>query len=192
MQRNVVKLETGRTEDKLKFVELRAKGFSYNKIAKELNVSKATLTAWNEELKGHIAALKAEHLRELYTSYGMFKEARIKALGDILLKIDDALTNADLTELPADKLLDYKLKYMDTLNNEYISLPDDNEKPSDVTTNYILSSFNSLYDRIKKGEISKDQASKEILVLSNMLKAYDAVELQTKLQTLEAIVGGRA
>ena len=36
-----------------------------------------------------------------------------------------------------------------------------------------------------------EQAGRESLVIGNLLKAYDTVELQNKLQTLEAIIGGR-
>ena len=46
-------------ERKRQFVELRAKGCSYAKIADELGVSKGTLARWNAELESDIARLKA-------------------------------------------------------------------------------------------------------------------------------------
>ncbi|MEO6513391.1 MAG: hypothetical protein ABIR37_01750, partial [Candidatus Saccharimonadales bacterium] len=44
-----------KTEVKQEFVELRAKGNSYTRIATKLKVSKATLIAWSKELKEDIA-----------------------------------------------------------------------------------------------------------------------------------------
>ena len=40
----------GKTKQKNQFIELRAKGYSYRKIAKELNISTGTLTVWDREL----------------------------------------------------------------------------------------------------------------------------------------------
>ena len=37
-------------EEKQRFVELRAKGLSFERIAEELKVSKPTLIKWSEEL----------------------------------------------------------------------------------------------------------------------------------------------
>ena len=45
--------------------------------------------------------------------------------------------------------------------------------------------------RIREGDITTAQAQKEGQLLSNLLKAYDAVELQAKLDALEAVIGGR-
>ena len=45
---------------------------------------------------------------------------------------------------------------------------------------------------MKPGEVTTEQANRESLILSNLLKAYDTVEVKTKLDALEAIVGGRA
>jgi transposase-like protein len=40
---------------KEKFIQLRAKGFSFDKIAKEISTSKPTLLKWSEEFEGEIA-----------------------------------------------------------------------------------------------------------------------------------------
>ena len=57
--------ELGREQKKSQFVQLRAKGLSYAKIAKELKVSKSTLTNWNQELHTEIAQAKAMELEAL-------------------------------------------------------------------------------------------------------------------------------
>jgi hypothetical protein len=49
-----------------------------------------------------------------------------------------------------------------------------------------------LLDRVRAGEVTTEQASRESLILSNLLKAYDTVEVKAKLEELEAIVGSNA
>lgn len=53
--------------------------------------------------------------------YEMHRASRIKRFGDMLNRIDTALEQKDLSELPADKLLELKLKYEEKLAGEYIA-----------------------------------------------------------------------
>ena len=98
-------------ETKRRFIELRAKGYSFDKIAKELGKAKQTLLDWSRELDQEIAQAKALELDTLYESYGLYKEARLKTLGEILSKLKKEVDNRDLTDLPTDRLLDLFLKY---------------------------------------------------------------------------------
>jgi hypothetical protein len=177
-------------ELKQKFIELRADGHSYSTITKELGIAKGTCSKWERELEDEIATLKRESLTALYDSYHMTKEARIKKLGDTLSNIDEALAKADLSEVPADKLLDYKLKYMEALRKEYT--PAGKPLGKDINQHTILTAMGDLLDRVRAGEITPEQATRESTVLANLLKAYDTVEVQAKLKELEAIVGSNA
>jgi hypothetical protein len=98
-------------ETKRRFIELRAKGYSFDKIAKELGKAKQTLLDWSRELDQEIAQAKALELDSLYESYSLYKEARLKTLGEILSKLKKEVDNRDLTGLPTDRLLDLFLKY---------------------------------------------------------------------------------
>ena len=98
-------------ETKRRFVELRAKGYSFDKIAKELGKAKQTLLDWSRDLDQEIAQAKALELDSLYESYSLYKEARLKTLGEILSKLKKEVDNRDLTDLPTDRLLDLFLKY---------------------------------------------------------------------------------
>lgn len=111
-----------RTDEKLQFVELRAQGQSYSRIATTLKVSKSTLSAWNKELKEQIAEQQSERLRELYDSYYMLKEARIKQFGETLKLVNEALEQKDLADLSTGQLLDSKLRLMKELKEEYVEL----------------------------------------------------------------------
>lgn len=107
-------------ETKEKFIELRAKGLSYDKIAKDLKVSKQTLIDWSKELQDEISNLKALELDSLYTQYYLLKENRIQTFGELLKKIKDEIDKRDLSDIPADKLLDLLLKYESQLKEEII------------------------------------------------------------------------
>ena len=112
--------EAGKLETKSQFIELRAKGWSYVKIARKLKVSKNTLANWGAELEGEIASLKAMELEALYEKSYMTKEARIKLLGAQLKGIQDELKKRGLEDVSTDKLLDMELKLYQALQAEYV------------------------------------------------------------------------
>lgn len=179
-------------ETKTEFIRLRAEGRSYSYIADKLHISKSTCSSWEQELKGAIAELRQEQLSELYSSYAMTKEARIKKLGDTLESINTALDGADLSEIPPEKLLDFKLKYTEALKGEYTGSGTPYQFTDRLDPKEIVVALGDLLNRIRAGEVTTEQASKESTVIANLLKAYDTVEVKAKLDALEAIVGGRA
>ncbi|MDS4714713.1 helix-turn-helix domain-containing protein [Streptococcus pneumoniae] len=178
-------------ETKTEFIKLRASGKSFDYIAKKLSISKSTCSSWEKELKDAIAELKQEQLNELYDAYFMTKEARIKKLGGVLDKIDDTLEQADLAEVPLEKLLDFKLKYTEALKNEYVQTANISKFSGQVTADGILKALGGLLERVQNGEVSQEQANRESTILANLLKAYDTVELQAQLDTLKATLDSR-
>lgn len=177
-------------ELKKEYIRLRAEGKSYSAIAEQLHISKATCTKWEKAFSSQIDELKRAELTELCESYGMTKEARIKKLGGTLDKINAALEQADFTAVDPAKLLDFKLKYTEALKGEYIGT-----KPAlelgVIDAKGIVDALGDLLNRVRAGEVPTEQAQKESLVLSQLLKAYDTVEVKAKLDELEAIIGGR-
>ena len=178
-------------EQKADFIRMRAEGKSYTAIAETLNISKSTCTSWERELKDQIAQLKGEQLEELYTAYFMTKETRIKKLGETLERINTALDDVDLSTMPPEKLLDFKLKYMEALKEEYISTSPAYRLGANFQPQDILTALGDLLNRIRAGEVTAEQANRESTVIANLLKAYETVEVKEKLDTLEAIIGGR-
>ncbi len=108
-----------RLELKDQFIELRAKGWSYERIAKKLKVSKATLSNWRAELELEIASLRAMELEALYERYFMAKEGRIKLLGEQLKAIQAELKSRSLADVSTDKLMELMLKIYQALQAEY-------------------------------------------------------------------------
>ena len=178
-------------KDKTEFVRLRAEGRSYAHICKQLKIGKGTCTLWEKELKAEIAELKGDQLRELYHSYHMAREARIKRLGDTLNQITEALEAANLGEIAPERLLDFKLKYTEALKGEYIDIDHSDQIAGNFNPQDILNALGDLLNRIRAGALSPDQAGKESLIISNMLKVYETVELQGKIDAIEAVVARR-
>lgn len=176
------------TDTRQEFIQLRAEGRSYAYISEKLHISKSTCTAWEKELSEEVARVKQEQMDSLYTAYGMRKAARIRKLGDTLSKIDEALEAADLSQVPPEKLLDFKLKYSDALQKEYSGESEASPFKDKIDAREIITAFGDLLNRVKNGDVTTEQANKESVILSNLLRAYDAAELQRKLEGLEAIM----
>jgi hypothetical protein len=157
------------TDKKTEFVRLRAEGKSYRAIEKELGVSRSTCSAWEKELREEVNGLRHDNLEELYTSYGMAREARIQRIGDTLRRIDEALAQADLTKLTPEKLLDYKLKYSAALREEYNTATAEATGEAQDT----LEAIQDLYRRTASGDTTAGQAKTELSILNNMAEEYN-------------------
>ena len=107
-------------QTKERFIELRAKGWSFDKIAKETGKAKQTLIDWSKELQDEIANRKALELEALYESYYLLKENRLQTFGAMLYKIKKEVESRDLSDVPTDKLLDLFLKYNSQVKEEIV------------------------------------------------------------------------
>lgn len=111
-------METTKTKEK--FIELRAQGWSFDKIAKELKKSKVALVDWAKEYEEEIANLKAIELEALYEKYYLLKEKRIKGFGELLQKLRKEIDTRDLKDISTDKLIDLYNKIYLLAKDEYI------------------------------------------------------------------------
>lgn len=102
------------------FIQLRAKGFSFDRIAKELKTSKQTLIDWSKELQEEIANRKALELEALYENFYLLKEYRLRNFGNLLNKIEKELQARDFSEVATEKLLELFLKYNSQLKEEIV------------------------------------------------------------------------
>lgn len=171
------------TELKQEYIRLRAEGKSYSFIAETLHISKSTCSKWERNLAAEIDDLKRAELAELYESYSMTKQARIKRLGDTLEKINQALEQADFSDIDPAKLLDFKLKYTEALKGEYVGSKPAIE-PEGIEAKDITAAMVDLLNRVRNGDISQEQVQRESLVLSNLLKAYDTTHVRSSWSNL--------
>ena len=121
-------------DDKQTFIELRAKGYSFAKIATETGISKPTLISWSQddEVMRDIHNLKTLHIDELQEQYVMSKQHRISVFGDMLNRAKVELEKRDLSDVPTDKLISMVVKLSDTLRQDEseLELHGDVELPS--------------------------------------------------------------
>ena len=114
--------EQGKAELKADFVQLRAKGLPYVRIAERLGVAKSTLANWNAELEAQIASARAMELEALQEEFFLLKEGRIRLLGEQLQRLRQELANRDLSSVPTDKLMELLLKYQAALKEEFVEV----------------------------------------------------------------------
>jgi len=106
---------------KEKFIELRAKGYSFDSIAKQIGKTKQTLIDWSKEFEDEISNLKALELEALYEKHYLLKEAKIQKYGAILSKITNELEERDFSKVPTGRLLELYLLYFERLSEEVVA-----------------------------------------------------------------------
>jgi transcriptional regulator len=119
-------------ETKNRFVELRAKGWSYDRIAQELKTTKQTLISWSKELSLIIENLRAIELETIQEKYFAMREKRIEIFGETLKAIRKELDQRDLKDIPTDKLFSLLLKYSEALKGESLETVFSAEEDSSV------------------------------------------------------------
>ncbi len=181
----------GKEEQKSRFIHLRAKGYSYTKIAKELKVSTSTLTNWNQELQEEIAQAKAMELEALQEEYFILKEGRIRLLGEQLKAIQDEISGRDLSKVSTERLMDFQLRYFGELKTEYVEIRPGYKTGIKLDSKNIAERLQSVLDRYSTGQINEAQAKQEQAILQSILKAIEQTELATKLERLEAVIQSR-
>jgi len=177
--------EPGKQKLKSQFVALRARGYSYRKIARRLKVSKTTLANWSQKLEEEIASLRAIELEGLQEQYYMLKEGRIRLLGGLIKKLKQEALSRKLSTVPTDKLLNLLLKYQEALQAEYVeprplSRQEIQElkagSGTELGSQTIARELGSLLQRYKAGLPDIQQARQELALLMAMLKAEEMVE----------------
>lgn len=168
-------------ETQLAFIKARAEGKSYSTITRELGIAKATCAKWEKTLREEIESMRQAQLEELYTAYSMKKEARIKTLGTILQGIDKAIAEKTLEELPADKLLELRLKYGRELRSEYTEPV---EPETDDTLEGLLEQYNQLYRDSRAGKCTPADIKAQLGILD---AKRDAIYRLNEEHTKEAV-----
>ena len=87
-----------------RFIELRAEGRPYARIATELNVSKPTLIAWSRKHQFQIQNLKAVEMEALACRWLSTVTERVNTLGEQLHRIQAELANRDVKDLTTAQL----------------------------------------------------------------------------------------
>jgi transposase len=99
---------------KEQFIELRAENVSFDKIAKELNVSKSTLIAWAKECDLDIQNLRAIAQETLNEQYKIGQQYRLEMWSEQLEAVRAELKKRGLGDIPTQKLIEL----LDTLTEK--------------------------------------------------------------------------
>ena len=87
-----------------RFVGLRAEGWSFDRIAQELGVSKPTLINWSRKHQFEIQNQRAILLEALKERWLSDCQTRVNVLGEQLKKVEAELTSRSISELNTRQL----------------------------------------------------------------------------------------
>lgn len=101
-------------KDRQKFIELRAENVSFDKIAKQLKVSKSTLITWSKIYELDIQNLRAITHDALNEQYKVGQQHRLQMWSEQLESVREELKKRGLGDIPTPKLLEL----LDTLSEK--------------------------------------------------------------------------
>jgi hypothetical protein len=113
-----------------RFIDLRVQGWSFARIAQELNIAKATLIAWSRKHHHTIANLAAIEREHRISQVLASSEERTRQLGEQLRAAEAELAKRDLTTLSTGRLLTHIQSLRSQLRREagpmqFVSAVDD-------------------------------------------------------------------
>lgn len=104
-----------------KFIELRARGLSFDKIAEETGTSKPTLLKWSNTYGRELEQAQYFELHSLLAQYGLLKQQRVESVSILLQAVMEEMkkrAEMDLSRLPTDKLFTLFLSLEGRLKEE--------------------------------------------------------------------------
>ena len=108
-------------EDKIdkqqQFIELRAKGNSFDNIAKKLKVSKGTLISWSKDFDLEIKNQTSVEMDSLRDKLALTKKHQLKSYGEQLSNIRNELSKRDLSDVKTEKLIEVEIKLLEAVNS---------------------------------------------------------------------------
>ncbi|RFB41292.1 hypothetical protein DZB86_10790 [Bacillus sp. RC] len=199
-----------------KFMELRAKGKSFNQIAQQLKVGKQTLIDWNKEFKEEVANRKAVEIEALQEKYFLTVQKSIEFYGSKIQRLENELKHRELLEVPTEKLFELLLKYraaLKDLSMEPIFLTEKAAKESQNEQRLLRTILEPLQDRnesgekagtlksqdfalmlvktyelYKSGSINEKTAQQEAYLLNSIIKSIEAKEFEERLERIEGVL----
>ena len=104
-------------QHKRDFIRLRAEGYSFDKIAHKIKVSKPTLLQWERFHSEDISNLKAEAQEVFMTEQKLTILHRAEILSMLRNRLSAELEQRDLSDLSTQKLIELFLKLDSTIDS---------------------------------------------------------------------------
>lgn len=93
-------------ETQQRFIQLRAQGWTFQRIGSELNVSKGTLINWSRKFQFEIQNHRAIELEALRDQLIASREERARQLGQRLSQVAAELATRDLSSVSTGRLFE--------------------------------------------------------------------------------------
>ena len=110
-----------KNDKKARFIELRARGASFQDIADILGCGKSTLVGWNKELADEIAERRAMTKNDILYNYQVARDNRLRYFSELYRKLKNEIKRRELRDVPTDKLyamFEKCSKHIDELSGE--------------------------------------------------------------------------
>jgi transcriptional regulator NrdR family protein len=88
-----------------KFIALRAQGWTFDRIAETIKVSKPTLIGWSRQHAFQIQNLQAVELEAIAEKHLASRQSRWEQLGGSLRRVQDELAQRNLADVPTARLI---------------------------------------------------------------------------------------
>jgi hypothetical protein len=105
-------------ETKTRFIELRAQGWSFARIAAELNVSKPVLIQWGRAHQFEIHNLREVETEAMVEQCLASRRQRWEQLTRDQRRVEEELAKRDLGDVPTARLLSLAAKYRAEIGRE--------------------------------------------------------------------------
>lgn len=102
------------------FIKLRALGYSFDKISKQLNISKPTLINLQKDFEKEISNQEVLEYQALLEQCKLTKQHRIKILAQSLEKILTELSRRSYEDIPTTDLVKIKDNLENSLKHELV------------------------------------------------------------------------
>ena len=92
-------------DQKTKFIVLRAKGLSFDKISKEIDVSKPTLIKWNQDFYKQISSLEYIEAQSLVELHQYSAKQKLEVYSKKLREVYQRLENIDISDFSFKEII---------------------------------------------------------------------------------------
>jgi hypothetical protein len=90
---------------KEKFIQLRAQGFSFDKISKEMGISKPTLIKWNQEYSKEVSNLIFFYSENLIEEFRLLRIHKIESLSCTLNRVLEEISKRSFENVSTKDLI---------------------------------------------------------------------------------------
>lgn len=97
-------------DEKKEFISLRAKGYSFRKIAKILDKHTQTLVNWSKEFEFDIEHVKNVEIETLYEEVELIKRVQAETYIELIKRLKVEIAERDFSNIPTDKLIELFMK----------------------------------------------------------------------------------